>query len=120
MIEQLANDIATLEPVAIHIGEGINHWFHATLANRAQFFPLMLTGNIGRPGAGCYTWAGNYKAALFQGSPPTGPGSRAGGRSLRAQPDENAPARTSWPRLLQGRGAGLLEPFRAPVDRGDA
>ncbi len=69
LIEQLANDIATLEPVAIHIGEGINHWFHATLANRAQFLPLMLTGNIGKPGAGCYTWAGNYKAALFQASP---------------------------------------------------
>jgi nitrate reductase alpha subunit len=74
MIERLANDIATLSPVAVHIGEGINHWFHATLANRAQFLPLMLTGNIGRPGAGCYTWAGNYKAALFQGSPQTGPG----------------------------------------------
>ncbi|HET7375457.1 MAG TPA: molybdopterin-dependent oxidoreductase, partial [Anaerolineae bacterium] len=74
MIEQLANDIATISPVAIHIGEGINHWFHATLANRAQFLPLMLTGNIGKPGAGCYTWAGNYKAALFQGSPQTGPG----------------------------------------------
>ncbi len=74
MIERLANDIATLDPVAIHIGEGINHWFHATLANRSQFLPLMLTGNIGRPGAGCYTWAGNYKAALFQGSPQVGPG----------------------------------------------
>ena len=74
MIEQLANDIATLSPVAIHIGEGINHWFHATLANRAQYLPLMLTGDIGRLGAGLYTWAGNYKAALFQASPLTGPG----------------------------------------------
>jgi len=74
LIERLANDIATLRPVALHIGEGINHWFHATLANRAQFLPLMLTGNMGTPGAGCYTWAGNYKAALFQGSPQTGPG----------------------------------------------
>jgi nitrate reductase / nitrite oxidoreductase, alpha subunit len=74
MIEQLAKDIATLSPVAIHIGEGINHWFHATLANRAQFLPVMLTGDIGKPGAGCYTWAGNYKAALFQGSPEVGPG----------------------------------------------
>ncbi|HLE14910.1 MAG TPA: molybdopterin-dependent oxidoreductase, partial [Anaerolineales bacterium] len=74
LIERLANDIATLSPAAIHIGEGINHWFHATLANRAQFLPLMLTGNIGTPGAGLYTWAGNYKAALFQGSPQTGPG----------------------------------------------
>ena len=74
LIVRLANDLATIKPAAIHIGEGINHWFHATLANRAQFLPLMLTGNIGLPGAGCYTWAGNYKAALFQGSPQTGPG----------------------------------------------
>ena len=74
LIEQLAEDIATYSPVAIHIGEGINHWFHATLANRAQFLPLMLTGDFGKPGAGCYTWAGNYKAALFQASPETGPG----------------------------------------------
>ncbi|HKZ87063.1 MAG TPA: molybdopterin-dependent oxidoreductase [Anaerolineae bacterium] len=74
LIERLARDIATTKPTAIHIGEGINHWFHATLANRAQYLPLMLTGNIGIPGAGCYAWAGNYKAALFQGSPWSGPG----------------------------------------------
>ena len=95
MIEQLANDIATLEPVAIHIGEGINHWFHATLANRAQFLPLMLTGNIGRPGAGCYTWAGNYKAALFQASPLTGPGFKGWVAEDPFEPnlDENAPGK---------------------------
>ena len=68
LIEQLAKDIATIKPVAIHQGEGINHWFHATEVNRAAYLPLMLTGNIGKPGAGCHTWAGNYKAALFQGS----------------------------------------------------
>ncbi|MEK7782867.1 MAG: molybdopterin-dependent oxidoreductase, partial [Candidatus Binatota bacterium] len=48
--------------------------FHATEMNRAAYLPLMLTGNIGKPGSGCHTWAGNYKAALFQGSPWTGPG----------------------------------------------
>jgi nitrate reductase alpha subunit len=74
LVEQLAEDIATIKPVAIHQGEGINHWFHATEMNRAAYLPLMLTGNIGKPGAGCHTWAGNYKAALFQGSPWTGPG----------------------------------------------
>jgi nitrate reductase / nitrite oxidoreductase, alpha subunit len=74
LIEQLAEDIAAIKPVAIHQGEGINHWFHATEMNRAAYLPLMLTGNIGKPGAGCHTWAGNYKAALFQGSPWTGPG----------------------------------------------
>jgi nitrate reductase alpha subunit len=74
LIERLAKDIATVKPVAIHQGEGINHWFHATEANRAAYLPLMLTGNLGKPGTGCHTWAGNYKAALFQGSPWTGPG----------------------------------------------
>ncbi|HBH03753.1 MAG TPA: nitrate oxidoreductase subunit alpha [Candidatus Rokubacteria bacterium] len=74
LIRQLAQDIGTMRPVAIHQGEGINHWFHATEMNRAAYLPLMLTGNIGKPGAGCHTWAGNYKAALFQGSKETGPG----------------------------------------------
>ena len=78
LIRRLAEDIWTTtqagHPVAIHIGEGINHYFHATLHNRATYLPLMLTGNIGRHGAGCYTWAGNYKGALFQASPWSGPG----------------------------------------------
>ncbi len=74
LIVQLAKDIAAIKPVAIHQGEGINHWFHATEMNRAVYLPLMLTGNIGQRGAGAFGWAGNYKAALFQGSPWTGPG----------------------------------------------
>lgn len=74
LVVRLADDIARLSPVAIHVGEGINHWFHATEANRAMYLPLMLTGNIGKPGAGCHAWAGNYKSALFQGTPATGPG----------------------------------------------
>ena len=74
LIVQLAKDIATIKPAAIHQGEGINHYFHATEMNRAAYLPLILTGNIGKPGAGCHTWAGNYKAALFQGSPWTGHG----------------------------------------------
>lgn len=78
LVARLAQDIwETSEAghaVAIHVGEGINHWFHATLANRAQYLPIMLTGQLGRPGAGCFTWAGNYKSALFQGAEGTGPG----------------------------------------------
>jgi nitrate reductase alpha subunit len=78
LIRRLAEDIwNTTEdghPVAIHIGEGVNHYFHATLHNRASYLPLMLTGNIGKHGAGCYAWAGNYKGALLQGSDWSGPG----------------------------------------------
>jgi len=75
-IVRLARDIGDPDnwPAAIHLGEGINHWFHGTEANRAICLPMVLTGNIGKPGAGIYAWAGNYKAAVFQGSPETGPG----------------------------------------------
>ncbi|MDO8750102.1 MAG: molybdopterin-dependent oxidoreductase [Dehalococcoidia bacterium] len=52
LIQRLAEDIATIKPVAIHVGEGIQQWFHATLHGRATYLPLMLTGNIGKPGAG--------------------------------------------------------------------
>ncbi|MEX2547626.1 MAG: molybdopterin-dependent oxidoreductase [Chloroflexota bacterium] len=74
LIVRLADDIARIKPASAHIGEGVNHWFHATLANRAIYLPFMLTGNIGKPGGGVYTWAGNYKSALFQGHPDSGPG----------------------------------------------
>ncbi len=74
LLERLARDFATIKPVAIHHGEGINHYFHATLHNRAVFLPMMLTGNLGRPGAGVYTWAGNYKGGVFQASAWSGPG----------------------------------------------
>ena len=74
LIVRLAEDLATIQPAAIHQGEGINHWFHATLVNRATYLPMMLTGNIGKRGAGVLAWAGNYKAALFQGSDWSGPG----------------------------------------------
>jgi nitrate reductase alpha subunit len=74
LIEQLITDLATIKPAAIHIGEGVNHYFHATLHNRAAYLLAMLTGNIGRYGSGVSTWAGNYKGAIFQAAPWYGPG----------------------------------------------
>ncbi len=78
LVRRLAEDIWNTtqagHPVAIHMGEGINHYFHATLHNRATFLPMLLTGNIGKHGAGVYTWAGNYKGALLQASSWGGPG----------------------------------------------
>lgn len=78
LVRRLAEDIwKTTQaggPVSIHIGEGVNHYFHATLHNRASYLPVMLTGNIGKHGAGVFTWAGNYKGAVFQASPWSGPG----------------------------------------------
>ncbi len=92
MIERLAKDVATIKPASIHYGEGINHYFHATLHNRATYLPMMLTGNIGKHGAGVYTWAGNYKGALFQASPWTGPGAASYTQEDPFNPvlDENA------------------------------
>lgn len=74
LIERLAKDFATIKPAALHFGEGINHYFHATMHNRTCFALCALTGNMGTHGAGCYAWAGNYKGALFQASPWSGPG----------------------------------------------
>ena len=74
MIERLAHDLATIKPAAIHFGEGVNHYFHATLHNRACFLLAALTGNIGTFGAGVMAWAGNYKGAMFQAAPRAGPG----------------------------------------------
>jgi len=95
LLERLAEDIATIKPCSIHQGEGINHWFHATEANRAAYLPAMLTGNLGRPGAGVHGWAGNYKAALFQGSKLTGPGFKGwvAEDPFHANLDENAHGR---------------------------
>ena len=116
MIEQLAEDIATMKPVAIHQGEGINHWFHATEMNRASYLPLMLTGNIGQPGAGSHTWAGNYKAALFQGSAWAGPGFKGwvAEDPFHLNLNESAHGKEIHARVHQGR-TGLLEPRRPGI-----
>jgi nitrate reductase alpha subunit len=96
LVERLAKDIWDVTqaggPVSIHHGEGTNHYFHGTLHNRACWLPMMLTGNIGKHGAGVFTWAGNYKGALFQASPWSGPGAGAYSHEDPFAPvlDENA------------------------------
>jgi nitrate reductase / nitrite oxidoreductase, alpha subunit len=74
LLERLLEDVATIRPMAIHVGEGVNHYFHATLHNRATFLVAMLTGQIGLPGSGVSTWAGNYKGGIFHAAPWFGPG----------------------------------------------
>jgi len=42
----------------IIVGAGINHWFHNDLIYRAAITSLILTGSVGRNGAGlAITWA---------------------------------------------------------------
>jgi len=74
LIQRLVDDLATIKPSAIHVGEGINHYFHATLHNRATYLVAMLTGSIGNPGGGVSTWAGNYKGAVYHAAAWHGPG----------------------------------------------
>lgn len=74
LLEQLLEDVSTIRPMSIQIGEGVNHYFHATLHNRATYLVSMLTGQIGIPGAGVSTWAGNYKGGIFHAAPWFGPG----------------------------------------------
>jgi nitrate reductase alpha subunit len=74
LLRQLLEDVATIRPMSIQVGEGVNHYFHATLHNRATYLVAMLTGQIGIPGAGVSTWAGNYKGGIFHAAPWFGPG----------------------------------------------
>ncbi len=69
LIEQLAHDIGTIKPCAMHSGEGVNHYYHADLKGRAVIMLCTLTGNLGTFGAGPGTWAGNYKANSMDGLP---------------------------------------------------
>lgn len=69
LIEQLAHDVGTIKPCAIHSGEGVNHYYHADLKGRAAILLCTLTGNLGKFGAGPGTWAGNYKVNSMDGLP---------------------------------------------------
>lgn len=67
LIERLAHDLGTIKPASIATGEGINHYFHCGLTGRAAWLVLMLTGNVGKPGANVTHWAGNYRGENFDG-----------------------------------------------------
>jgi nitrate reductase alpha subunit len=67
-IVSLAREIArnkgqTLVPV----GMGPNHWFNNDLKDRAIFLVCALTKNIGTHGGNIGSYAGNYRAAYFDG-----------------------------------------------------
>jgi nitrate reductase alpha subunit len=69
-IVNLARDIArnrarTLFPV----GMGPNQFFNADLKDRAIFLVAALSANIGQKGGNVGSFAGNYRAALFNGLP---------------------------------------------------
>ncbi len=73
---------------SVIVGAGVNHWYHADLAYRGALTALLLTGSIGKNGAGLNHYVGQEKLA------PVGPwatwaGALDWGRPARFQ---NAPS----------------------------
>src|SRR2546428_654044 len=79
LIVRWARDCGTVKPLAIHSGEGVNHWFHRTTNGRGAAMITILTGNQGKFGTGSHNWSGNYKTGIPQGTPWSGGGIGAWG-----------------------------------------
>lgn len=60
IILRLKEDIKANQPFAVIYGKGIKDRHNASNAIRSLYLPLVLTGNIGVPGSGCFTNEGNY------------------------------------------------------------
>ena len=69
-IVSLAREIAKHKArTLIPVGMGPNQFFNADLKDRAIFLVAALTANIGQKGGNVGSYAGNYRAALFNGLP---------------------------------------------------
>src|SRR2546425_645648 len=79
LIVRWARDCGTVKPMAIHSGEGVNHWFHRTTNGRGAAMICIITGNQGKFGTGTHNWSGNYKTGVPQGTPWSGGGIGAWG-----------------------------------------
>ena len=61
LIERIAKEMATTKPLHIIYGASNYQWYHGDLKGRALSLIVVLTGNLGKPGAGISTYAGQYK-----------------------------------------------------------
>ncbi|MEO1995465.1 MAG: molybdopterin-dependent oxidoreductase [Planctomycetaceae bacterium] len=68
-ITRFAQDIAASSATSFLCGMGMNMYLHNDLINRSYFLVATLTGNIGIPGGNVSSYAGNYKAPVFDGLP---------------------------------------------------
>jgi nitrate reductase alpha subunit len=69
-IVNLAREIAKHRArTLIPVGMGPNQFFNADLKDRAIFLVAALTANVGQKGGNVGSFAGNYRAALFNGLP---------------------------------------------------
>ena len=68
-IRRLTDDIVEAESTGFLTGMGMNMYFHNDLINRAYYVVATLSGNVGKPGGNIGSYAGNYKAPVFNGLP---------------------------------------------------
>lgn len=61
---RLAREMATTKPLHIIYGASNYQWYHGDLKGRAVALLAVLTGNLGKPGAGISTYAGQYRVRL--------------------------------------------------------
>lgn len=61
MIERIAREMAATKPLHIVYGASNYQWYHGDLKGRALSLIVTLTGNLGKPGAGISTYAGQYR-----------------------------------------------------------
>ncbi|NMA68257.1 MAG: molybdopterin-dependent oxidoreductase [Desulfitobacterium sp.] len=64
---RIAREMGTAETLHIVYGASNYQWYHGDLKGRALALINVLTGNIGRPGAGISTYAGQYRIRLNVG-----------------------------------------------------
>ena len=67
-IKRLAQEMASTKPLHIIYGASNYQWYHGDLKGRALSLIVALTGNIGHPGDGISTYAGQYKIRWPLGS----------------------------------------------------
>jgi molybdopterin-containing oxidoreductase family molybdopterin binding subunit len=63
-IRDLAREFAACKPASIRIGYGVDRWYHCDYTARAAANLVIVTGNIGVPGAGISVQDGTYAAPL--------------------------------------------------------
>jgi nitrate reductase alpha subunit len=68
-LKRLTEDIIKSKATAFLTGMGMNMYFHNDLINRAYYIVATLSGNVGKPGGNVGSYAGNYKAPVFNGLP---------------------------------------------------
>lgn len=63
-VARVAREMAGNEPLHVIYGASNYQWYHGDLKGRALSLIPVLTGNIGKPGAGISTYAGQYRVRM--------------------------------------------------------